>query len=234
LNTTAFLGGKKCFINSNLKFTNMKSKRRPKIQILETPFNQIVNTIGSRPAESGGLLFGKEDDMIVRKFVFDKNAQTSRSTYTLNTDFLNPEIKRIHEEEGLSCLGFIHSHPYGYGRLSPPDINYFASMFDYMPRTHYITPIIFTVSDGGFKMHGFVLPNQSRDPIKADTEILPDDYFQTTDTDVPKEKFAQGHSVEYNNRKFYKFTRAAWLTWKLIIALGLSYYLIKTLITPNL
>ena len=107
-----------------------KSNGRPKMQILESAYNEIINTIGSRPAESGGLLFGKEDDMIVRKFVFDKHAQTTRSTYTFNTEFLNPEIKRIWNDEGLSCIGFIHSHPHGYGRPSPPDIEYFASMFE--------------------------------------------------------------------------------------------------------
>jgi hypothetical protein len=79
-----------------------------KIQILQHVYNEIVNTIGSRPAESGGLLFGKEDDIIVRKFVFDKNARTTRSAYTFDVEYLNPEIKRIWEEEKLSWIGFIY------------------------------------------------------------------------------------------------------------------------------
>ncbi|MBL0236041.1 MAG: hypothetical protein IPQ02_05335 [Saprospiraceae bacterium] len=149
---------------------------RPKMKILEGAYNEIVNTIGSRPAESGGLLFGKEDDMIVRKFVFDKHAHTTRSTYTFNTEFLNPEIKRIWNEEGLSCIGFIHSHPHGYGRLSPPDIEYFSSMFESMPRKHYITPIVFTVPDGGFKINAHILRNGERNTSIAEIVVLPDDY----------------------------------------------------------
>lgn len=206
----------------------MESNKRPKMRILETPFNEIVNTIGSLPAESGGLLFGKEDDMIVRKFVFDEHAQTTRSSYTFNTEFLNPEIKRIWNEEGLSCIGFIHSHPYGYSRPSPPDINYFTSMFEDMPRKHYITPIVFTVPDGGFKMNAFVLPNQSKDPIKADVEILPDDYFQTEEVDAPKEELPQSQSVKYKQNRFYKVIQTVWVIWKLVLAFGLSYYLINS------
>jgi proteasome lid subunit RPN8/RPN11 len=156
---------------------NKELNGRPKMKILENAYNEIISTIGSRPAESGGLLFGKEDDMIVRKFVFDKHARTTRSTYTFNTDFLNPEIKRIWNDEGLSCIGFIHSHPHGYGRLSPPDVAYFSSMFECMPRKHYITPIVFTVPDGGFKLNAHILPNQSSETINADVEVLPDDYL---------------------------------------------------------
>lgn len=150
---------------------------RHKMKILESAYNEIVSTIGSRPAESGGLLFGKEDDMIVRKFVFDKNARTTRATYTFNTEFLNPEIKRIWNDEGLSCIGFIHSHPHGYGKLSPPDIEYFSSMFEAMPRKHYITPIVFTVPDGGFKLNAHILRSGERNTSSADIVILPDDYL---------------------------------------------------------
>lgn len=150
---------------------------RPKMKILESAYNEIINTIGSRPAESGGLLFGKEDDMIVQKFVFDKHARITRSSYTFNTEFLNPEIKRIWNEEGLSCIGFIHSHPHGYGRLSPPDLAYFASMFECMPRKHYITPIVFTVPDGGFKINAHILKNGEKNTSPADIVILPDDFL---------------------------------------------------------
>lgn len=161
---------------------NSELNGRPKMKILESAYNEIISTIGSRPAESGGLLFGKEDDMIVRKFVFDKHARTTRSTYTFNTEFLNPEIKRIWNEEGLSCIGFIHSHPHGYGRLSPPDVEYFSSMFECMPRKHYITPIVFTVPDGGFKINAHILKNGERNTYSADIVVLPDDYQFISET----------------------------------------------------
>lgn len=213
------------------KITN--SNGRPKMQILESAYNEIINTIGSRPAESGGLLFGKEDDMIVRKFVFDKHAQTTRSTYTFNTEFLNPEIKRIWNDEGLSCIGFIHSHPHGCGRLSPPDVEYFTSMFESMPRKHYITPIVFTVPDGGFKLNAHILPKDSSETIKADVEVLPDDYFQNEEA-VPKEQVPESQNATIANKadkqgRFDTIVQMIWTVWKLIMAFGLSWFLFKTL-----
>ena len=178
---------------------NKELNGRPKMKILESAYNEIINTIGSRPAESGGLLFGKEDDMIVQKFVFDKHARITRSSYTFNTEFLNPEIKRIFNEEGLSCIGFIHSHPHGHGRPSPPDLKYFASMFEYMPRKHYITPIVFTVPDGGFKVNAHILRNGEKNTSSADIVILPDDFLL-------KSEMASGEDfkAEQNNDSWSK------------------------------
>ena len=217
----------------------MKNKR-PKMQFLENAFNEIVTTIGYRPAESGGLLFGKEDDYIVRKFVFDKHAKVTGSTYTFNTDFLNPEIKRLWEEESLSCIGFIHSHPKGYGKLSQPDIEYFNSMFKCMPRKKYLTPIVFTIPDGGFKLNAFILPNGLKETIKADVEILPDDYFSPVLTPDNFEIIAPILKDSKRDDSILNITRIiekiTWGLWKLILAFGLSWFLLKTLyiITNNL
>ena len=212
---------------------NTELNGRPKMKILESAYNEIISTIGSRPAESGGLLFGKEDDMVVRKFVFDKHAHTTRSTYTFNTDFLNPEIKKIWNEEGYSCIGFIHSHPHGYGRLSSPDIEYFTSMFESMPRKHYITPIVFTVPDGGFKMNAHILPSQSKETISVDIEVLPDDYFQNKvssdekpSSESPNIFFVKGFE---RRKKFDNVVRMIWVVWQLILAFGLSWFLFKGL-----
>ena len=215
-----------------MKKNNTKNKR-PKMQFLESAYNEIISTIGSLPAESGGLLFGKEDDFVVRKFVFDKNARTTRSTYTFNTDFLNPEIKRLWNDEGLSCIGFIHSHPHGYGRLSPPDVQYFSSMFESMPRKHYLTPIVFTIPDGGFKINAHILPNGSTETISADVQILPDDYFETGEIEektepVVKPKPALAESISALS-KVEAIERMIWIVWKLILAFGLSWFLLKTL-----
>jgi proteasome lid subunit RPN8/RPN11 len=208
------------------------TKARPTMKFLDGVYNEIINTIGTRPAESGGLLFGKEDDYVVRKFVFDKNARVSRSTYTFNTDFLNPEIKRLWNDEGLSCIGFIHSHPNGYGRLSPPDIEYFSSMFESMPRKHYLTPIVFTTPDGGFKLNAHILPNGSKETIRADVEILPDDYYEmeiNEHLEINKNmKTVLNKNIAALN-KIEALERVLWIIWKLTMAFGLGYFLLKAL-----
>lgn len=210
-----------------------KKNKRQKMTFLDSAYNEIINTIGSLPAESGGLLFGKEDDFIVRKFVFDKNARTTRSTYTFNTEYLNPEIKRLWNEEGLSCIGFIHSHPRSYSVPSPPDIEYFSSMFESMPRKQYLTPIVFTAPDGGFKLNAHILPNGSKETILGDVEILPDDYFENCESELKTEKPNNKKTIlqkclNYYN-KFEAIQRVILMLWKLIMTLLLSWYLLKTL-----
>ena len=204
-----------------------------KMQFLESVHNDIVNTIGSLPSESGGLLFGKEDDFVVRKFIFDKPAQVTRSSYTFCTEFLNPVIKKLWDEEGLSCIGFIHSHPYGYDRLSPPDMNYFRSMFEFMPRKKYLTPVVFTVPDGGFKINAHILPRDSKETILADIEILPDNFYnqKTTNKNKPIMKNTiydlPGNITPQD--KFDSIQRIMWTFWKLIMAYSIGYFILKAL-----
>ena len=169
----------------------MKTRKQFKMRFTESAYNEIINTIGSRPAESGGLLIGREDDYIVRKFLFDKGAKTTRTTYSFDVNYLNPEIKRLWDEEGLSCIGFIHSHPRGCEFPSSPDIQYFSSMFNYMPRKLYLTPIVQTVNDGGFKLIPHILLNGDVKPLRADViEILPDNFEEKTATfpEIPQNK----------------------------------------------
>lgn len=209
------------------------------IKFLESSFNDIVNTIGFNKAETGGLLFGNEEDYIVRKIVFDKNAKTTSASYTFNTEFLNPEIKRLWNEERLSCIGFIHSHPIGYAKPSPPDISYFTSMFQYMPRKQYIIPIVFTVPDGGFKLNGFILPNGTDVPVKANIELLPDNFTKEPDNFTPVVK---DNTITEERKKltfeeiFFKTDEVLFKLAKIIFVYGSIWFLFKTLniITNNL
>lgn len=213
-----------------------KIKGRPKVRILESVLNKIINTVGSRPAESGGLLFGNEEDMIITDFVFDENARTTRTTYSFNVGFLNPEIKRLWTEKRLSCIGFLHSHPPGYSWPSPPDMTYFTSMFEAMPRKHYIIPILHCVPDGGYKMNTYILPNGSGEAIKADIEILPDDYFEnniatTTSENNYLSKNLNAFTImkQQNQSRLYTIIGITWTIWKLILALGLTWFLFNVL-----
>ena len=204
---------------------------KQKMQFTESAFYDIINTIGSRKAESGGLLFGNEEDFVVRKFVFDRGAKTTAASYTFNIGFLNPEIKRLWEEEGLSCLGFIHSHPFGYSRPSPPDMYYFTDMFQYMPREQYLVPIVFTVPDGGFKINAHILPNGAKETTLGDIEILPDNYFMkaikpgalidTPTTKPTKENFKSLPKFDTKEIIFLSIASAAVLGSSLLLFLRL-------------
>jgi len=185
------------------KSKNMKTNKQFVMRFNTTAYNEIINNIGSTPAETGGLLFGKEDDFIVRKFVFDKHAKVSRATYTFNVEYLNSEIKRLWEDEGLSCIGFIHSHPHGYGQPSLPDIQYFSNMFKHMPRKLYLTPIVYTVPDGGFELRPYILRNGSvHTECAYKVELLPDEFEEIAALNVAEpnqeEKMAECENLINN------------------------------------
>lgn len=133
-----------------------------KVAFSPKAFEQIKKTIGSRPAESGGALFGKPEDLksaipYISNFVFDDGANATRVTYTINTKFLNPVIHDMWDNHALELHGIIHSHPGGCSRPSGPDMEYFHNMHTYMERPFLITPIIFTEPDGGFKMFCYLV-----------------------------------------------------------------------------
>jgi len=113
-------------------------------------YNEILKTVGTLPAETGGILLGNRDDYVAQKFVFDKSAHTGSASYDPDLKFLNNVVKREWEENGLALLGFVHSHPTGFSRLSGDmgngigDIGYIKTIFSAMPNLDkFLVPIIF-------------------------------------------------------------------------------------------
>jgi proteasome lid subunit RPN8/RPN11 len=127
----------------------MKANKKLKMRFKKSAFEAIKNSIGIRPAETGGLLFGNRKDFIVEKFIFDSEAKVTSSTYTFNTDFLNPMIKMLWETEGLELIGFIHSHPRNFRRPSTPDLGYFFEQFKHIKSPAFLTPIVMSEGNKG-------------------------------------------------------------------------------------
>jgi len=157
------------------------------MKITKSAFYAMLNHLGSRPAESGGALFGYEEDNIIRRFVPDKDALTTRSSYTMNTGFLNPIIKKLWNDERLSLLGISHSHPYGSKYLSNPDKNYFNDLLINIPRKKFYTPIIFAIPDGGLDVFPYVFEIGSSTPKAVSIELVSDDYPKQNEVQTPKE-----------------------------------------------
>ncbi len=161
------------------------TKNTETMKITNSAYYAMLNYIGSLPAESGGALFGYEEDNVIRRFVPDEDAQTTSSSYTMNTDFLNPTIKQLWENESLSLLGIAHSHPQGSKYLSNPDKNYFTDLLKDMPRKKFYTPIIFAMPDGKLDVFPYVFSQNSKTPNAIPIEIVPDDHTNQTDTEIP-------------------------------------------------
>lgn len=148
---------------------------KTKFRITTSAYNQIISTVGSLPAESGGILVGRPDDNIIRYFLFDKWAKVSSSTYTFHTEFLNPELERLYKKYGYETLGMLHSHPTGYEVLSPPDRAYFSDIIKEYDDEFLYTPLVMSAKDDKLKFIPYVF-HKDGTVEEGILEILPDDY----------------------------------------------------------
>ncbi len=165
-----------------------------KMKIIQSVFEKIVATIGSTTTESGGLLFGSREDFIVTRFLFDENAVTTGSTYTFTTKYLNSVIKKWWEEDGLELIGFIHSHPSSFGKLSEPDKRYFDAQFINIPVNKFLTPLVFSAKDAPFKFIPLAYHKNGK-VEELELEILPNDFMTQSEpvliestTEIPAKK----------------------------------------------
>ncbi len=144
------------------------------LRIKTDVYQSIVKKIGSGVPEKGGILLGGKDGVIT-DFIFDENAETTASTYSLNIAYLNPIIK-AKKQEGKRLLGIIHSHPFGYSDLSLPDKQYFQNLFQNFPDLDYLfCPIVFSAKQGEFDFFAHVFHKDGSTEL-AELEILPNDY----------------------------------------------------------
>ena len=84
-------------------------------------FDQMVNTIGTSPTESGGV-FALSGDSTIIKYYFDVYAGTGKQFYRPSAPQITAQVNDWLQEPGIRFGGYIHSHPAGYTTLSPMDI----------------------------------------------------------------------------------------------------------------
>lgn len=118
----------------------------------------IYQTIGRRPAESGGVLGASVAAGAIDQFVFDESSENTQVTYTPN----HLELNRIFDEEwgpkAIRLKGFVHSHPRGFTRPSGGDLIYAARILAGIEDLGSLfLPIIQTIPDRGiFALHPWV------------------------------------------------------------------------------
>ena len=123
---------------------NLIKRMRMKRQV----YDDIKGSIGSIPAESGGVLIGNPNSLVIECFVFDILASTNQSVYQPNTKFLNSVLKGRDNQ----FLGIAHSHSKGGRAPSQQDRNAAWSNMTSPGNPHlnaYHMPIIQTIPDTG-------------------------------------------------------------------------------------
>ena len=120
-------------------------KMRMKNQII---YDDMKSSIGEVRSETGGILIGDPNTMIIECFVFDLLAETNQTVYQPNTKFLNSVLKG----RGHQFLGIAHSHTKGNKVLSQQDKNAAWSNLTSPNNSHlnaYLMPLIQTIPDNG-------------------------------------------------------------------------------------
>ena len=134
-----------------------KEKLKIRIRILASAYQHILETVGSLPPESGGILVGYLDDFIVREFIFDEKGATSPGGYDPDVEFLTASLEEA-RAKGYSLLGGLHTHPFGCNRLSGDygnnigDVGYIKEFLKVNPHLDkFLTPIAYSAFEGEFK-----------------------------------------------------------------------------------
>jgi|SRR6266571_4947203 len=138
--------------------SHQSSFNLPVLQMSGRVYESIKETIGSKPAETGGILGGSLQTWQVTHFFFDEgNRKQSGIAYSPNNPLLNHIIKTHWQPQGIEYLGSIHSHPAHVPSPSAGDGVYARRILDIKELPCLLTPIVTTIPDtGAFSLLPFV------------------------------------------------------------------------------
>jgi hypothetical protein len=112
------------------KFDNDILIRMVAIRITRKALYDIMNTIGTRSAETGGILLGPIGTNYVTHFYFDRGGACTGSTYSPDYLTLSRKMREEWLPAGLDMRGFAHSHGSSMDRLSAGDMKYIRRLMD--------------------------------------------------------------------------------------------------------
>lgn len=147
------IGVAAAIIGTYLKYLNDRDayeNPNKEVDIDEDVLDEIINIIGTKEPEQGGILGADENGNIV-KFVLDENASKTGHTYSPDTNWVNERIKEW-ESQGIRFAGIVHSHPTYPDNYIPSkdDVEYAGKILEAMPETLggiFHMPIV-TINDG--------------------------------------------------------------------------------------
>lgn len=148
------------------------------VYIEKQVLKQIMDILGKRKPELGGMLGFSEEQDLITHFVFDKNARVNSVEYNPNTKFLDTVINGKWEKQKISLAGFVHSHPGHFNRLSGADVEYAARICKEFDLEYLFMPIVTSSTDSETSITGYV--------VTKDEQIL-DCKIETMDGSVKQE-----------------------------------------------
>ena len=104
-------------------------------------YDQIKRTIGTRKPEQGGIL-GSSDGIHIDHYYFDKTADRTSASYTMDAKALN-EVIHEWNDNGIQLVGIIHSHPQGCTKPSYGDMETARHIIETIDvKGKFFTPIV--------------------------------------------------------------------------------------------
>lgn len=123
-------------------------------QVLEA----IKQTIGSRPAECGGIL-GTDDTGIITSYYFDETGTGTEDSYEPDVETINSILTNEWLPKGIQMVGIVHSHANGHDVPSCGDIHYGMRILQSLDEQEKFYLPIVTQTDGCVKLTAYALEN---------------------------------------------------------------------------
>lgn len=137
-------------------------------------YRAIADTIGSRPAESGGPLGGVRGSGLVSHYQPDPTAHTTGVLYEPDIEHVNGLFRNTWNPAGINLLGFVHSHPAGNRRPSTGDLRYATRILAGIPELdRLLLPIVQTEPDTGrFAVHAYAARRDGSRVVIDDLDLV--------------------------------------------------------------
>ena len=125
------------------------------LQLIQTVYQQICETIGTRAPDCGGVL-GADEKGIITHYYFDESGKSTASSYEPDVEQINHVLLNDWMPQGIYMVGIVHSHANSACVPSCGDIAYGIRILQALDTvTEFYLPII-TV-DGSIKLYGYIL-----------------------------------------------------------------------------
>ena len=132
------------------KLHTTPTSRPRRLRITKVVLREIERTVGSFPAETGGVLGGNLETGLISHFYYDVTARQTGSEYSPDHVTLNQLLKGDWNPRDIRLLGFVHSHPPGVTKPSAGDLRYARVLLDGLTELDRLElPIVMTKPDTG-------------------------------------------------------------------------------------
>ena len=123
--------------------------------MLRSIYDQILNTIGKRMPECGGIL-GAGEKGIISEYYFDVTGKNEPDAYTPDVGAVNQVLEAWHER-GIHMVGIVHSHKEGMIAPSCGDIRYGIRILKALDSVDTFYLPIITTTTNGVVIHPYII-----------------------------------------------------------------------------